>query len=50
MPNISKVPLSPDDDVMQFIIEFGNLQDWERTILQIVRRRAYIFFLKLKQK
>ena len=50
MPNISKVPLSPDDDVMQFIIEFGNLQDWERTILQIVRRESLYFLPQIETK
>ncbi|MDO4534384.1 MAG: SpoVR family protein [Clostridium perfringens] len=50
MPNISKVPLNPDDDVMQFIIEFGNLADWERSILQIVRRESLYFLPQIETK
>lgn len=49
-PNVSKIPLSPDDDIMQFIIEYGNLADWEKNILKIVRRESLYFMPQIETK
>lgn len=29
-PDISKIPLNPDDDIIQFIIDYSNLEEWEK--------------------
>ncbi|SHJ87672.1 stage V sporulation protein R [Clostridium cavendishii DSM 21758] len=49
-PDISKVPLSPEDDVIQFIIDYGDLADWEKTILKIVRRESQYFMPQIETK
>ena len=40
LPNLDKIPLEPVDDIMGFIIEYGSLKEWEKTILSIVKREA----------
>ncbi|GIM29419.1 stage V sporulation protein R [Clostridium polyendosporum] len=49
-PDISKIPLSPEDDVIQFIIDYGKLQDWEKTILKIVRKETLYFIPQIETK
>lgn len=50
MLDISKIPLEPDDDVIQFIINYGDLEDWERNILSIVRRESMYFIPQIETK
>lgn len=49
-PDISKIPLKPDDDVIQFIIDYGDLEDWEKNILKIVRRESLYFLPQIETK
>ncbi len=50
MPDLEKVPLEPVDDVMGFIIEYGDLKEWEKNILKIVRREAQYFIPQIETK
>lgn len=50
MPNLDKIPLEPYDDVVQFIINYGNLQEWEKNILRIVKREAEYFLPQIETK
>jgi len=38
-----RVPAKPLRDVLQFLMEFAPLQDWEADILSIIREEAYYF-------
>lgn len=49
-PDLDKVPIEPDDDVMGFLINHGNLQEWERTILRIVKRETEYFLPQIETK
>lgn len=49
-PNIDKVPLEPVDDVLGFIIEYGSLSEWEKTVLKIVKREAQYFIPQIETK
>jgi stage V sporulation protein R len=49
-PNLSKVPLSPEDDLLQFIIDYGDLEDWEKSLLTIVRRETLYFLPQIETK
>ena len=49
-PNLDKIPLEPVDDVMGFIIEYGSLKEWEKTILRIVKREAEYFLPQIETK
>ena len=50
VPDISKIPLSPQDDVMQFIIDYGELEEWEKHILRIVKRESEYFLPQIETK
>jgi stage V sporulation protein R len=49
-PNLSKIPLSPEDDLIQFIIDYGSLEDWEKSLLSIVRRETLYFLPQIETK
>ena len=50
LPNLDKIPLEPVDDIMGFIIEYGSLKEWEKTILSIVKREAEYFLPQIETK
>lgn len=50
LPNLDKIPLEPVDDIMGFIIEYGSLEEWEKTILRIVKREAEYFLPQIETK
>lgn len=50
LPDLDKIPLEPVDDVMGFIINYGDLQDWEKTILRIVKRETEYFIPQIETK
>lgn len=39
----SKIPPEPERDVLLFLAEHGNLQPWQRDVLEIIRDEAYYF-------
>ncbi|MGL6185217.1 MAG: SpoVR family protein [Clostridium chrysemydis] len=49
-PIIDKIPLEPRDDVVGFIIEYGNLEEWEKNILRIVKRETEYFMPQIETK
>lgn len=50
LPNLDKIPLEPVDDIIGFIIEYGSLKEWEKTILSIVKREAEYFLPQIETK
>ena len=50
LPNLDKIQLEPVDDIMGFIIEYGSLKEWEKTILSIVKREAEYFLPQIETK
>ena len=50
LPNLDKIPLEPVDDIMGFIIEYGSLKEWEKTILSIVKREDEYFLPQIETK
>ncbi|SFC94149.1 SpoVR family protein [Clostridium uliginosum] len=49
-PNIEKIPIEPEDDVVEFIIKYGKLKEWEKTILKIVKRETEYFIPQIETK
>lgn len=49
-PVIDKVPLEPEDDIMNFIIKYGELAEWEKNILEIVREETLYFIPQIETK
>lgn len=49
-PELDKIPLEPRDDVIEFIIEYGKLEEWEKNILRIVKRETEYFIPQIETK
>lgn len=46
----SRVPESPTQDILGFLIEHAPLENWEREVLTIIRREAYYFLPQAQTK
>lgn len=49
-PDVSKVPLEPEDDLLYFISHYGELSEWENNILEIVRQETKYFIPQIETK
>ncbi|MFZ5968063.1 MAG: SpoVR family protein [Bacillota bacterium] len=49
-PDISKIPLEPDEDSLHFIAKYGKLEEWENNILDIVREETGYFIPQIETK
>lgn len=49
-PNLAKIPLEPEEDILWFIAEYGRLEEWEKDILQIVRAETEYFLPQIETK
>ncbi|WP_330390036.1 SpoVR family protein [Tepidibacter formicigenes] len=49
-PNLNKIPLEPTDDIMNFLIEHSNLEEWEKDIIEIVMKEAMYFIPQIETK
>lgn len=49
-PDFDKLPLEPEDDIMNFIIKYGDLAEWEKNILEIVREETLYFIPQIETK
>lgn len=49
-PNLDKIPLKPEDDILRFIIKYGDLADWQKNILSIVRNETKYFIPQIETK
>jgi stage V sporulation protein R len=50
LPNVRKIPLEPEDDLLMFISTYGRLNDWERDIISIVREETQYFIPQIETK
>ena len=50
IPDLNKIPLEPCDDVIGFIIKYSQLEEWEKTILRIVKRETEYFMPQIETK
>ena len=48
--DLNIVPLEPDPDLLGFLIEHGNLEDWEADLISIVKFEAQYFLPQMKTK
>lgn len=49
-PDLSRIPLQYEEDVLYFITRHGDLEEWERNIADIVRREALYFIPQIETK
>lgn len=50
LPDLSKIPLEPTEELLGFIIEYGWLADWEQDVLQIVLSETRYFLPQIETK
>lgn len=50
IPDLNKIPLKAEEDILYFFIEYGNLEDWQRDILQIVVDETRYFIPQIETK
>ncbi|MCY6483120.1 SpoVR family protein [Clostridium aestuarii] len=49
-PDVSKIPLKPEDDLLYVISKYGDLSEWENNILEIVRGETKYFIPQIETK
>ncbi|MCK4258155.1 MAG: SpoVR family protein [Halanaerobiales bacterium] len=49
-PDLTRIPLEPEEDFLNFFIEYGDLEDWEKDILEIVATEARYFIPQIETK
>lgn len=49
-PEVNKIPLQPEEDIMYFISKYGELTEWEKNILDIVREETLYFIPQIETK
>ncbi len=50
LPDLKKIPLEPEEDILSFLSTYGRLDDWEKDILGIVREEALYFLPQIETK
>lgn len=50
MPELRKIPLKPDDDLLNFISKYSRLLEWEKDIIGIVREESLYFLPQMETK
>jgi stage V sporulation protein R len=49
-PDFKKIPIEPQEDLLLFISEYGNLNEWEKDLLDIVRKETLYFIPQIETK
>ncbi|MFL0249623.1 SpoVR family protein [Clostridium neuense] len=49
-PNLNKIPLEPEDDLVYFIQNHARLEEWERNVIEIVRKETFYFIPQIETK
>lgn len=49
-PDINKIPLNPEDDLIYFIIKHGEMEDWQKNVLEVVRKESEYFLPQIETK
>lgn len=50
VPDTNKIPLEPEEDLLLFVIQYGKLEEWENSILEIVRSETQYFIPQIETK
>lgn len=48
--DVEKVPLEPEEDILLFLSQYARLSEWEKDILQIVRKESFYFIPQIETK
>ena len=50
IPDLSKIPLEPEEDLLGFFVQYGDLREWEKDILSIVVDETRYFIPQIETK
>jgi stage V sporulation protein R len=50
LPDLNRIPLQPEEDLLFFIIQYGRLSEWEKDIVNIVREESRYFLPQIETK
>lgn len=50
LPDLDKIPLVPEEDLLLFLYEYAPLKDWEKDILMMVREESLYFLPQIETK
>ncbi|KPU42285.1 SpoVR family protein [Oxobacter pfennigii] len=50
LPDLTKIPLEPEEDLLHFIMKYGELYEWEKNVLGIVREETKYFIPQIETK
>ncbi|AYD40556.1 SpoVR family protein [Clostridium fermenticellae] len=49
-PNLEKIPQEPVEDMLGFISKYGELEEWQKNIIDIVRKETMYFIPQIETK
>ena len=49
-PDLNKIPLQPEEDILYFIIKYGDIEEWEKSLLEFVRKETAYFLPQIETK
>lgn len=49
-PDFNRIPLDPEDDLLYFIVQYGELEEWQKNVLDAVRKEAAYFIPQIETK
>lgn len=49
-PNLNKIPIQPEEDLLYFIIKYGDMEEWEKSLLEFVRKETSYFLPQIETK
>jgi stage V sporulation protein R len=50
VPDLKKIPIEPEEDILLFLSTYGRFEDWERDIINIVRNETLYFIPQIETK
>jgi len=50
LPDLKRIPLEPEEDLLYFISVYGRLEEWEKDLLDIVREETMYFIPQIETK
>lgn len=50
LPDLNKIPLEPEEDILAFISEYGDLEEWEQDLIEIITEEMAYFIPQIETK
>jgi len=49
-PDLNKIPIEPEEDILYFIIKHADIEEWEKSLLEFVRQETAYFLPQIETK